>query len=306
MRRRQAGVALLAAVLVVALASVLIAALLDRGEHSRARSRNSLRSEQTWQLALGAEQWVQAILQRDGQESGGIDARGDAWAQPIPPLPVPGGLLHGRLRDASGCFNLNNLVTAEGEQAIQLQRLRLLLRALKLDEGLADAIADWIDADALPRNAGAEDASYLGLRPAYRAGNGPMTHVSELRLVRGVSAEVFDRLRPHVCALPAPSTLNLNFASPQLWMSLDERITESVASQLWRDGQARFDNTERVAEELLRLGIAEVPMLGLATHSNYFVLEAEVETDGLPFQFGSLLYRDERGVRTLARIRGRW
>lgn len=63
--RRARGVALIAALLVVALAVVLVAALLDRGEALRARSRNTLRAEQGWQLMHGLEGWAAAALRQD-------------------------------------------------------------------------------------------------------------------------------------------------------------------------------------------------------------------------------------------------
>jgi type II secretory pathway component PulK len=65
--RRERGVALIAAVLVVALATVLVAAMLDRGEAARARTRNILRAEQGWQLMRGLEGWAALALRRDAE-----------------------------------------------------------------------------------------------------------------------------------------------------------------------------------------------------------------------------------------------
>jgi hypothetical protein len=123
------------------------------------------------------------------------------------------------------------------------------------DPDLAEAIADFIDADGDPRPRGAEDAVYLRRQPAYRAANRALFHLSEIRLVQGVDGDTFDALRPHVCVLPQPALLNLNFASPQVWMSLDEAITDNLARQLWRDGQARVASSEAVRSELDQLGV---------------------------------------------------
>ena len=73
-RRGQRGVALLSAILVVAIAVVLVAALLDAGEASRARARNALRAEQTWQLLHGLEGWAALTLRRDLAD---VDSRDD-------------------------------------------------------------------------------------------------------------------------------------------------------------------------------------------------------------------------------------
>lgn len=306
MRARQQGVALLAAVLVVALAAVLLAGLLGDGEQSRARTRNTLRAEQTWQLHRGVELWAENVLRRDQEQSPGFDARGEPWALPMPPLPVPGGQLSGLLRDASGCFNLNNLVVDGAERVESIAQFERLLLALRLDPALAEAVADWIDSDGTPRTQGAEDLVYLAQRPAYRAANQGMRHPSELRLVAGVDDEVYRVLRPHVCAWPAPSEINLNFASPQIWMSLDTAITESVARALWRDGQAQYRGTGEVARELELLLGRPVPLHAVSTASEWFVLEAELLVDGLPFVYSSVIRRSERQLDTVARFRGRW
>lgn len=303
--RRQQGVALLAAIVVIALATVLVVGLLDRGEQSRARTRNVLRAEQTWQLAHGVELWAASVLRRDLEQSRGVDARGEAWGQPMPPIALPGGTLTGQLRDITGCLDLNRL-GVEASANTQLQRLRRLLLVLKRDPDLADAIADFIDADGDPRARGAEDAVYLRRQPAYRAANRALFHLSELRLVQGVDGETFDALRPHVCVLPQPALLNLNFASPQVWMSLDEAITENLARQLWRDGQARFASIEAVRSELDQLGVPLFDASDLGTETQWFALDAELDVDGLPFQYAVLLRREERGVRSWARLRGRW
>jgi len=112
---RQRGVALLVALLVVALATVLIAGLLDRGELGLARTRNQLLESQAQAYAQGLEAYAARILQQDwALNGGGADSNGSTWAVPFPPTPVPGGTIAATMRDRNGCFNLNNLVDAGG------------------------------------------------------------------------------------------------------------------------------------------------------------------------------------------------
>lgn len=304
--RRQRGVALLAALLAVALAAVLFAALLDTGESTRARTRNALRAEQTWQLARGMEMWAESILLRDQQAGDEFDARGDGWGQPIPPIPIPGGQVSGLLRDGSGCLNLNDLVEQDVEQPQRIERFRRLLGVLQLDPAIADTVVDWIDADVSPRDQGAEDLTYLSLNPPYRAANRRMAHPSELRRVHRVDDDAYRALRPHVCTWPFPTPVNLNFASPQIWRALDPEITATMAQSLWRDGQASYRNTHDVDQELQRLLGRPVALHDIATGSEWFVLEAEVQVDGLPFRYGAVIRRHPRQVETVYRVRGQW
>lgn len=303
--RRQRGVALLAAVLVVALATVLIAALLDRSEATLARTRNSQRAAQGWELMRGVEGWAGAVLLQDASDAPGIDSREDPWGQDMPPIDLPGVRIFGRLRDQGGCFNLNSLHPGDADDADAIARFERLLRALRLDPAIAEQVADWIDADAIPRSRGAEDAAYLARQPPQRAANQPFVHVSELRLLPGVTPEVYALLAPEVCALPAAAPINLNFASPALWMSLSEAMTPSMAERLARDGRANYASTDEVQRELAQIGLPPVPLAGYAVGTEWFILEAQVIADGIPFLYSSLLHRRPGRVEVIARARGR-
>lgn len=310
--RRQRGVALLTAVLAVALAVVLVAALLDRGGVARARTAHALRGEQSWQLLLGMEGWALRALQDEEAAQPNVDSHGDLWSRPLPPVEVPGGRVAGQLRERGGCLNLNALADGSGIEDLAEQRLQRLLRVLRLDPNIAAATRDWVDADLDPRTGGAEDRQYATAMPPYRTANRRFLHRSELRLVRGVDAEVYERLHPHVCALPDPATpMNLNTATPELWMSLDEGISESMARRLWREGQARYEDLSAVQQELERelglpAGTAAGLVQGTGVQTHWFVMEAEITLDGLPFLYSSLLYRGPAGPAALARVRGRW
>jgi len=302
--RRQRGVALLAAVLTVALATVLIAALLDRSEATLARTRNTLRAEQGWELMRGLEGWAADALIQDFEAAPGIDSMEDAWAQPLPPIDLPGVRIFGGLRQMSGCLNLNDLHHDGADDSVAIARMERLLRALRLDPSIAEQMVDWIDEDTIQHQRGAEDSAYALRRPPYRAANQPFVHVSELRLLASVTSEVYATLAPHVCALPAGSMLNLNFASEAVWMSLGEEITPSMAARLARDGRARYESLDRVQEELRQLGIPPLPLQGFGVQTDWFVLEARIVADGIPFMYSSVLQRRGRQVLVVARSRG--
>jgi general secretion pathway protein K len=301
---RQRGVALLTAVLIVAVAALLIAMIVDQGGVALARTRNLMRAEQADALALGMEDWAFDLLRRDAANDPGRDARSDLWAQPLPPTPVQGGQIAGRMVDQNGCFNLNNLVVAGQHVETELRRFRRLLEVLELDPEISLAVVDWVDPDAQPELRGAEDTAYLGLRPAYRAANRPFAHATELRLVRGIDGAAWSRLAPHVCALPAPSALNVNTAGVPLLMALDPRISEPIARRLARDGVAQYSGLTEFESELQALDLAAVDLSGVDVQSNYFLARADVELDGLPFTYTSLLLREPGRLRVLARWRG--
>lgn len=308
MRGAQRGVALVIALLVVALATVLIAGLLDRGELAAARTRNLLRSEQADAYARGLELYAARVLEKD-MEQNRFDSAADIWAVPLPPTDVPGGRLAAHMRDMNGCFNLNNLLSGDGNEAEWRERFRRLLTALRLDPTLTETVIDWADADGEPggggHGSGAEDGVYGAALPPYRAANRAFAHVSELRLLQGFGGPVYASLAPHVCTLPRGSLLNLNTATIPVLQSLHPRITEEVARRLWREGRANWQDVSDFRQELQRLAIVFDPAQerGLSTASRYFLARGDIQLDGLLFQPTSLIDR-ERGVRVLQRSRG--
>jgi general secretion pathway protein K len=299
----QRGAALLIAILSVAIATLLIAGLLDLGEAGLARTRNVTRAAQADALALGLEGWARDLLRRDAANDGGDDSASDLWAQPLPPTPVEGGTLAGRIRDRNGCFNLNNLVAGDVPVGRDLARFRRLLVALRLEPALAEAVLDWLDPDFIPGNRGAEDAAYLAAQPAYRAANRAFADVSELRAVRGFAPRVYATLAPHVCALPSRTALNVNTATVPVLMALDDAITRPVAERLAREGAAEYANLGAFAEALQRAGVAAIDYGGLDVRSDYFEAGARIELDGIVFARSALILRGREGIRAVARAR---
>ena len=209
-RRAQRGVALITAVLIVALATILAVNVIYRGMLDQRRAGTLFALDQAFEIALGAEAWAAEVLQRDEQDSQG-DNLTENWAKPLPPLPIEGGAVAGRLEDLQGRFNLNNLVFADGttnpDAVLQLARI---LAWLDLEPAWASTMADWIDEDTQPGFPdGAEDSVYSGQTPAYLTANMPITRASELLSLQGFGAERWAKLKPYVTALPVGTKLNV-------------------------------------------------------------------------------------------------
>lgn len=301
--RQQRGIALLTALLVVAIASILAVGIISRAHVEFRRSETLLFGAQAMQYTLGAEQWVQEILRRDREEFP-VDHAGQPWASRLPPLPVDGGTVQGRLADLNGRFNLANLVTADGEHdAAAIGQLQRLIEILGLDDRLAaEAIVDWVDPDVettLPD--GAEDPYYLGLDTPYRAPNRHLAATDELRLVRGMDAEAFAVLAPHVAALPGRTALNVNTATVPVLMSLGSEISAAAAEAAFaatrEDGFGSLDAFRSMLD-----GIPD-PDIDLGLASSHFQLTTRVEIGTVRLTMYSLIERGERGTRVIARSR---
>jgi len=305
---RVRGVALVTALLAVALAVVLLAILLDAIETGSARSATVARGLQADAYARGLERWALEILRRDAAFDEGRDSFAEAWATGLPPTPVEGGVISGRLIDQGGCFNVNNLVAGGVEVGYQRARFERLLTVLRLDPSIAGAVIDWIDPDGVPVPRGAEDAVYAARNPPYRAANRPLAHASELRAVAGIDDEAWRRLAPHVCALPPPTPLNVNTATVPVLMALDARIDESLARRLAREGRADWRSIEEFRRELDGAGVVLPDLTAVGVATTHFVAVVEIELDGIPFTRSALLERG-RGPqpdRVVGRASGPW
>ena len=145
---KQRGVAVLTAMLVVAIGTIIAVNLLWQGTLDLRRTESALAADQGLMFMQGAEAWAADILRQDMVDSPASDNLGEQWATQLPPLPVDGGTIIGKLEDLQGRFNLNNLVKPDGtENPLVRHQFERLLSLLQIDPGLAGAVVDWLDAD---------------------------------------------------------------------------------------------------------------------------------------------------------------
>ena len=291
MRGRQQGFALLIAVGVVALATVTAVALVANLGGWVRRSELQTQQMQARELARVGVEWARSMLFEDRRLSD-IDHAGEPWALKLAPVAVESGHLSGFALDQQGLFNLNNLLRGGGADTAQLAGFRRLLGVLDLPSGLADALADWLDADGDVRSpAGAEDAHYQALDVPYLAGNRVLVDVDELALIRGFDAAVRARLRPFVSALPTSTRLNVNTAPAEVLVTLAEgmRLDEARAIEAARTA-AYFRNT---AEFLARVPPRlTVSIADISVSSDYFLVHLRADLGEVEARATALLLRE--------------
>jgi general secretion pathway protein K len=293
--KKQAGIALITALLVLALAVVLASALAQDGAMSLRRTENLLHHAQAKLYLQGAEDWARVILARDKRD---VDYLGEAWAMPLPAVPVEGGEISGRLIDLQSRFNLNALLKTDNTlDPVMQQRLSCILRQAggQLPETALDSLADWQDADSVVRPQGAEDEVYRARVQPYRTGNQPLQATKELLLIQGFSPEVVRALRPWVAALPLSASLNLNTAPLEVLTCLDAQAD----SRLWAGFVAERENTPlKDVNDLLGKPPFEgrINPQGLGVNSKVFLLEAEARVGRTRLRRYSVLLVDDQGL----------
>lgn len=212
MPHRQQGAALIMALLIAALATVLASQLILQQNTwlQQLASRRDL--AQARQLAGAGIQWAAAVLAQDASQSH-YDHLAEPWATQMPAMPAEGGEIGGEVSDAQGRYNLNNLVRNGNASPADILIYEALLQRLGLPQRLAMTLVDTLDADDEISADGAEDSHYLGQGPAYRSANHFLSDIDNLRYVDGYTAPVIERLRPYVSVLPGYNPVNINTAS---------------------------------------------------------------------------------------------
>ena len=288
--------ALITAMLITALASLVAANLAWDNALDVRRTMVLLNNDQAVQVALGAESWVIGILQQDLQDSE-TDHLGEIWALQLPGFPIDGGDLTGTIEDLQGRFNINNLIDDRGQfEEDSLERFRRLFEALGIDPRFAGLAVDWIDLDveaSFPD--GAEDAIYTSILPSYRSANQSLTSASELAALEGMDRQTFKILRPHITALPGRTNINVNTATAAVLQSLDENLSEADVDGLIAEREsAGFADIQTAFSSLVRPDVLNT----LEETTNYFRLKVVVRIDTVRVTLYSVLHRGPQGSVT--------
>lgn len=302
--RKQRGVAILTAMLVVTVAAIIGANLMWQATLDLRRAESALAADQGLLFMQGAEAWAADILRQDQVDSPDSDNLGEQWAIELPPLPVDGGTISGRLEDLQGRFNINNLIGANGaEDETSRKQFERLLSLLDLDPTLAGAVVDWLDGDTEIRFPdGGEDGAYNDTDPQYRTANAMVTTPSELMAVLRFDRETYAKLAPYITVLPSGTKLNVNTASDVVLASLSENIDLSTAESLVEErGGGEFVDIDKTFD-----GLVEADMLTrIDGVSQHFMLTATVTLGTNQLTMRSLLQRDASGLtRALFRSLG--
>lgn len=302
---RQRGVALITAIVLVAIATMLAVHIGTRAALDLRRTAGLVALDQGWHVALGAEAWAAEVLNDDDNDS---DNLAEAWAQPLPPLPVDGGEVRGALEDMQGRFNLNNLVNGDREMnqtaVDQFARLLILVGA---EPRWAPIMADWIDDGTVPLiPEGAEDGTYLSQNPPYRAANVLVTTTTEMMALPGMTREEFERIRPYVAALPVGTTVNLCTAKAQVITALVEVATDfddpEVLATNRRDGCfPTLDDFKSRLDDATKQAISG----SISETSDWFRATTAVRIGTSELTLYSLIERNgTAGIRTVLRSTG--
>lgn len=323
--RRQGGMALLVVLLILSVMVIIASNMSGRLQLELRRTANITTGKQAWWYAMSAEALVRKVLAQDFKDNPDVVNLSQNWARKNSVFPVDDGILRGEISDLQACFNLNSLslATKEGvdgddlaQQPYPVQVFRELLKQLAMEEyeaaQLTDAIRDWTDKDTvLVSSLGAEDAYYEGLSPPYLTANQWLLGKDELRAVRGVSARVYAKLAPYVCALPNNSLkLNINTLDPERPELLSAlflgKVGQDDVKRILKDRPKKgWKEPKLMTEQLGQVDLGKEQQGAMVVKSDYFEAKMVAEVGDNRAWLETLFHRGkDNQLITLRRLSG--
>lgn len=263
--RKEEGFVLVLVLLIVAL---LMAMVVDfaYGIYVNMNGLNNLRTLE--KLALQCSSLIESSsgLLRQGISSGVITPGAPEMEIPLEEDVT----LFFKIDDENGKFNVNYMLNQDGTiETIHYKSFKRLLAALKLDEAIADKVADWMDRDSNPMPLGNEKG----------AKNALLDSVAELKLF--IPQTAYATLEPYI-TIYGEGGININTASVPVLMSLSEEIDEETANRVltYREHQPfkyASDLQKVPGFETITAGFLEL----ITEKSSAYNLKARAEENGI-------------------------
>lgn len=291
---KQRGAAIIVALFVVALVAAAATMMIERLRTDIRRTELTINANTAYLYAQGSVAW--AIDQLNN------DVKFQKQNSPVDRTPIKaspdkhnGITITSEIDDAQSFFNINNLSDAQ-YQANFVRLIQVL--APEVDgsaaQNLALNIADWIAAGS--KNPALNDY-YLKLDPPYRAAHQPMVSISELRLVKGMTPQLFAKLSPYLTALPTVTPISVNNAPIPVLMSLNNALTaESAKAIAAACKQNPFANIQNFSNfDVVKNNPIDANKI--TVNSNYFLLLTNVTLGQQTLTLYTMLGRSGQGAQ---------
>jgi general secretion pathway protein K len=311
-RRKQEGAALILALVVVSMVVLLATTLGNDFLVTFKRVENQLYNQQARSYLLSAESFFRFALIEDMANPTDTESE---WApKEFIFEDQVSSVIEGRIDDLQGRINLNYIASSK-EPFIRLLQLTTEHLDQPVDSNqaieISNAVIDWLDKDASDAETlpgGAESISYRDMEPPMRAANQAMVSVSELRLVKGISEEIYQAVKSYVTVY-GNGSININTASATVLRTLNKSGLPPFSEVEVSDIISEREESGTGLEDLS--GMPANLTTGIVSHSpvfksQYFKLTSSTEFEDRRYTLYSIVERsfDNKTVKVIARSQG--
>jgi general secretion pathway protein K len=286
------GSALLTALFIITIVAIVTTAMTTRLSIDIQRTTMIDTTDRLQLASQAVTFWAMDRLGDPKQTFKNLDATGKVLEFPNKLSGMyPGAITHGALYDLQSRFNLNNVA----DKTFLPMYLGVLEQVLPNSDSqvrakLIDATVNWIQGHS-KTHVGHDEwlDQYLKQKPVYFPSYQYMQHASELRLVLGVTAEIYRTLTPYITALPEITPINLNTAPLPLLRALGDGISEHDAEEILKL------RSKKTITNLAELGpLSEklhIPAQQITLVSQYFLVVVENTLGDHHLTYATLLKR---------------
>ncbi len=300
-RKHQAGIALIYVLLIFSIITLMASQMVTSLWLHTEKNGRYLERIQARHLALGAEQYVALLLEQDSEDDKKkkkqVDHERERWNITEVAYAVEQGEIELRIVDENSLFNLNWL----SAKALDAKRFDLmfdlLLENQGIDSGVKDNIKDWVDKDQDALENGAEDNYYLSMEPAHRTADTAMVSMTELKLIKGIGEEEYEKLLPLVTSIPESSKININTAIPEVLRTVSKNISEGDVTSIIDSRSAEaFSKVGDLAKlPAFKEKTADLKSAPLGVDSNFFTVFIKASYRDTTFYLRTQLFRNAEG-----------
>lgn len=307
-RPRQAGAAMLAAMLTVALvATFAAAAMWQQWRSVEVEAAERSRVQSAW-ILTGALDWARVILREDAR-AGGADHLAEPWAVPLEEARLSTFLaadrnntsdndgdntfLSGQIIDLQSLLNVTNLVEAGRISEPGLRSFMRLFDLLGLPQSQLTRMAENLRfaSDISTDNRSANQAPLMPQR------------VEQLVWL-GLPVQTVAVLEPYVTVLPQRTAVNLNTASAEVMHAAVQGLSLADAQRMV--GERERSHFRNMSDAARAIGAPDTIFTDgtAAVASRYFEVRGRLRMGDVEVEERSVVQRDGLDVRALQRERG--
>ncbi len=194
----QSGSAIVAVLLIVAIVTIISVGLMVQQRIDIHRTQQVQTATQAYRYSQAVLYWAIGVV-KETEKSNAKEST-ELWERDFPEIVIANhrGSANGHLERLDQRTNLNALSDASAQDAF-IKFLGERVPELPESEikSLISNVNDWVG-QAVTKN----DQYYSSLVPPYKVAHTPMVSPTELRLISGVDAEIYQKLIPYIITLP--------------------------------------------------------------------------------------------------------
>ena len=318
------GAALIMALFVTAIIASVSAGLFSMVSTNLENEKNMIGEQQAILTTLSLESFTKKYLNnKENRNNIVLAANNFSQKSPIN-LPLERGNLEANIVDMGQCFNLNSLISisSTGEETANQENLEffknlmksLFIQDQKIEE-ISPAVIDWLDKDFFPDSyLGVEDDYYRNEKPSRLTSNQFFFDITELRDVKGMTEEIFQKLKPYICAFNSVETkININSLNP-----FYPNILVALSSNTLSDLEARnILNSKPLGgyssvsdflnqQEIKTAFSSKFSKSNLTLETKYFILNTNIKIDDKDFHLKSHIFMLNESPKVIRRKFGEY